>query len=593
MIARRFIRALVLGTSVALLTAPAAFADTVVITNDVGLNTNTTKSPGDAGTGYVVLNVTNGVPAGDTSGCNANGANPLTVSLTSDNADLNLDSPGQVVITGCGVAMSFAYTVSAAASAGTAHVSVSGLFGGVTSGTRLYNTTDTLTVTITPPPNTAPSVSVSGVVDGASYNKGSVPAAVCSVIDAEDGNSSFAASLSAITGTYAADGIGSQTASCSYTDGGGLSDSDAVTYSIVDPSAPDISYTLSPSTPDGDNDWYKSNVSLAWTVTESESPSSLVKSGCVDQAITSDQAATIYSCSATSAGGSTGPVDVTIKRDATAPTISGSAAPAPNAAGWNNTDVTVSFTCTDNLSGVASCGPDDTISSEGADQSVTGNVTDNAGNSNSVAVSNIDIDKTAPTVAVTGFGDGNVFIVGGTLPTVGCSSSDGLSGIAATGGPSLTAGGLNSNGVGSVTFTCTASDNAGNPATASKSYSVVYGGVTGILQPINPDNTSVFKRGQAVPVKFKLAGDETFGFVTTGWVIQRQSVSCGVFDGEDAVLESVPSNTPTAYFRYDASADQYIYNADMHTLGVGTCWNFKVTLDSGQIMYSAVFKLAK
>jgi hypothetical protein len=70
-------------------------------------------------------------------------------------------------------------------------------------------------------------------------------------------------------------------------------------------------------------------------------------------------------------------------------------------------------------------------------------------------------------------------------------------------------------------------------------------------------------------------------------------VACAAFEWADASLENVGSNTPTTYFRYDASADQYIYNADMHTLGVGTCWNFKVTLDSGQVMYSAVFKLAK
>jgi hypothetical protein len=118
-------------------------------------------------------------------------------------------------------------------------------------------------------------------------------------------------------------------------------------------------------------------------------------------------------------------------------------------------------------------------------------------------------------------------------------------------------------------------------------------GLSGILQPINPDNTSVFKRGQSVPVKFKLGGDEFTGFVTTGWTIQAQQVACSVFDGTETTLENVGSNTPSTYFRYDATADQYIYNADMHNKGVGTCWNFKVTLDSGQFFYSAVFQLSK
>ena len=88
--------------------------------------------------------------------------------------------------------------------------------------------------------NTPPTVVVSGVSNMASYEFGSVPSAMCDVTDAEDGNPSFAATLSAITGPHAADGIGSQTASCNYTDGGGLSDSDSAMYEIVDTTAPVI-----------------------------------------------------------------------------------------------------------------------------------------------------------------------------------------------------------------------------------------------------------------------------------------------------------------------------------------------------------------
>ena len=105
--------------------------------------------------------------------------------------------------------------------------------------------------------------------------------------------------------------IGSQTACCSYTDGGGLTAAGLPeTYSIVDPTAPSIGYTLTPSTPDGDNGWYRGDVTLTWTVSDRESPNSLQKTGCVDQSITADQAATTYDCSASSAGGTTGPVSV-------------------------------------------------------------------------------------------------------------------------------------------------------------------------------------------------------------------------------------------------------------------------------------------
>src|SRR6266511_4101561 len=44
-----------------------------------------------------------------------------------------------------------------------------------------------------------------------------------------------------------------------------------------------------------------------------------------------------------------------VKVDTVPPTISGTATPAPNAFGWNNTDVAVTFTCHDADSGIAGC----------------------------------------------------------------------------------------------------------------------------------------------------------------------------------------------------------------------------------------------
>ncbi len=48
--------------------------------------------------------------------------------------------------------------------------------------------------------NTPPTVTIGAVTNGASYEFGNVPVARCNVTDKEDGNSSFDASLSAITG---------------------------------------------------------------------------------------------------------------------------------------------------------------------------------------------------------------------------------------------------------------------------------------------------------------------------------------------------------------------------------------------------------
>src|SRR5204863_4219170 len=69
--------------------------------------------------------------------------------------------------------------------------------------------------------------------------------------------------------------------------------------------------------------------------------------------------------------------------------------PPPNANGWNNTDVTVDFNGADALSGIASVTGPVTVSTEGANQIVTGTAIDLAGNTTSTSVS-VSIDKTAP-----------------------------------------------------------------------------------------------------------------------------------------------------------------------------------------------------
>ena len=119
-------------------------------------------------------------------------------------------------------------------------------------------------------PNTAPQVSVSGVTNSASYEIGSVPSATCDVTDTEDGNSSFAATLSAISGTLKDYGLGSQTASCSYTDQGGLGPAtDSVTYSIVDTGNPTITDRGFKSGTAGDGGWYTSAVTNEFRATDS------------------------------------------------------------------------------------------------------------------------------------------------------------------------------------------------------------------------------------------------------------------------------------------------------------------------------------
>jgi hypothetical protein len=92
--------------------------------------------------------------------------------------------------------------------------------------------------------------------------------------------------------------------------------------------------------------------------------------------------------------------------DTTNPTISGSASPGPNGKNWNNTNVSVTFSCNDPTSpppqvtsGLASCTGKQSVTDEGAGQSRTGTARDNANNTAQTTVGPINIDKTAPTVS--------------------------------------------------------------------------------------------------------------------------------------------------------------------------------------------------
>jgi hypothetical protein len=454
----------------------------------------------------------------------------------------------------------------------------------------------TFTFTV-PNPNAAPEVAVAGVNDGASYDKGSVPDATCDVTDTEDGPSSFAATLSAVTGPNATDGIGSQTASCSYKDRGGLTANASKTYSIVDSSKPNITADVQGA--QGNKGWYTDDVRITWNVSDPESPNSLTKTGCDTTTIGSDTGGTTLTCSATSVGG-TDSKSVTIKRDATDPTVTADAKRGPDHNGWYNAPFTVSFSGTDTTSGNVSCDASVTYSGPDTDaQSINGSCTDEAGNTASDTF-DFKYDQGKPSVALIGFDAGATFTLGATLPSPVCDVQDTVSGAADPSPSALkTADKRNASGFGSVTYTCTGADNAGNSASVSKTFSVVYGGASGILQPINPNNTSVFSRGRAVPVKFRLAGDGAGsgfpnGFNTGSWTLQRVQVNCTGFNPIDSTRESVPSNTPSTVFRYDSKADQYIYNADFSNKPAGTCWKVTVTLDDGTTqLSSAIFKLQK
>jgi len=124
---------------------------------------------------------------------------------------------------------------------------------------------------------------------------------------------------------------------------------------------------------------------------------------------------------------------VDFKIDKTPPTVTASSSPVPNLAGWNKSDVVVSFSATDALSGIASVDAPVTLTLEGNSQTVVGKATDKAGNQGSASAT-VSIDKTPPntTAALDPSSPNGENGWYRTNVTVTLNASDNLAGVAKT-----------------------------------------------------------------------------------------------------------------------------------------------------------------
>ena len=357
--------------------------------------------------------------------------------------------------------------------------------------------------------------------------------------------------------------------------------------------APTVSHSLNPAA--NAAGWNKADATIHFTAVDNSGGSGVDPNTITpDQTISTETAGTVVNGSAADYAGNVGTDSVTVKLDKTAPTISGAATTSPNASGWYNGPVTVHFTCADQgavQSGIATCPADVVLSTDGTNQSASGTATDNAGNTASATVSGINIDTTGPVITLNGIANGAPYILG-AVPTASCTATDGGSGLA--GNCIVTVSGGLPNGVGTFSFTATATDLAGNTATQTGSYSVKYNvqdGVAFFLQPINDtahqqnQTTSIFRGGSTVPVKFQLKKAD-------GTIVQANSLPQWLTPAKgsattapvDETAYSDPASSGSTY-RWDSTAQQYIYNWGSPRNGVGYYWRIGVTLDDGQTYY--------
>jgi hypothetical protein len=397
-----------------------------------------------------------------------------------------------------------------------------------------------------------------------------------------DGGSEQVAAGSTKTVSVPLDGSGAGTVTYWALDNAGNVETASTVSLKWDNIAPTVTHVLSP-TPNA-NDWNKSDVTATFTAIDDDSGSG-VASVTPPVTIATETAGKVVTGTATDTAGNVGTDSVTIKLDKTAPTISGAVVSGTKgSSGWYVGPVTVHFSCSDALSGIATC-PDDVVLTDNGANSASGTATDKAGNSATATVPEVNIDKEPPSITDVNVTGG--FYTLGTVPAATCKASDSFSGLA---GPcTVTVTGGTANGVGTFTYTATAIDKAGNKATTTGSYKVVYR-FDGFLQPINDTahqvgtSISVFKAGSTIPVKFQLrnaSGQLVQSAAAPVWLTPVLGAKMSMPVDETTVTVSADSGST---FRYDATAQQYMYNWKTPSTS-GNYYQIGVKLDDGQTYY--------
>lgn len=341
----------------------------------------------------------------------------------------------------------------------------------------------------------------------------------------------------------------------------------------ADATPPVIVPTVDPE-PNGAG-WNNTDVTVSWSTTDNESAISST-SGCDIAILTDETDGTVLTCTATSEGGTVSE-SVTVKIDKTKPVITGTQSPSANGAGWNKTDVEVSFACAETgavQSGIATdTVAGETLTIEGAGQSATntGSCVDVAGNeADSATVSGINIDKTAPDITINTPTDGGSYTFHQTV-LVDWSATDELSGVDSAVGTVASGDPIDTSSLGAKSFTVTATDTADNNSEVTVSYDVVPYTFVGFGAPLTI-SAKDFKKMSTIPVKFQL-------FDTFGNPVSNAVATLKVNDV--AAVASGGSNVEN-FFRYDLVQQQYIFNLStkMPTITMGTN-TLVVTLDDG------------
>jgi hypothetical protein len=401
------------------------------------------------------------------------------------------------------------------------------------------------------------------------------------------------------TGSFDLSADGSHSITCQATDGVGNDGAEAGSANTatvdIDGSAPNAPSVEVTPTPNGAG-WNNSTpVVVSFADNADVGPSGVA--GCTEDAIlTSETAGTDVAGACTDVAGNTGPsASVTVKIDITAPEIT---CGTPDGV-WHAGDVSIACSAEDDLSGLADpagdagfllwtdvpAGTEDANASTG-----TRTVADVAGNSSGAGpIDGNMVDKKGPAISIASPSAGPYTLLQTVAAAYGCT--DGGSGLASCVGTVPNGASIDTSSVGAHTFTVNAADNVANPSTGSVTYNVRYStgsclGAAGhaVLQPVDADGSSVFKKGSTVPVKFRVC-DALGHSIGTPGVVLGPPVNTSVTPGAGAVDENVFSTTPDTAFRWSASDQLWIFNQKTTNLISGKVYTFRIDLNDGTAIY--------
>jgi hypothetical protein len=249
---------------------------------------------------------------------------------------------------------------------------------------------------------------------------------------------------------------------------------------------------------------------------------------------------------------------------------------------WTNQTVIVKFTCSDDTE-IASCPADQVFSAEGVTPLSTGTATDTAGNSATVTFGPIKVDKTPPVLLI-GVSPNPVLLNGNA--ELMRNAVDELSGLQS--GPCMN---IDTHSVGMKSVTCWVSDLAGNSASTTVPYQVIYD-FEGFLSPVidcvnnpcDPYQISFYSAGSPVSLKFQLK-DANGNFVQPVnaplWLVpfKIESYPPVVFP------ENYPFQTTGSTYTWKKSQNLYVYDWSTKRLPARTVWTVGVKLDDGKTYY--------